>query len=52
MFQTILNAWKIADLRKKLLYTGLIILIFRIGAALPVPFVNRSEEHTSELQSR
>lgn len=43
MFQTILNAWKIADLRKKLLYTGLIILIFRIGAALPVPFVNIAE---------
>lgn len=40
MFQTILNAWKIADLRKKLLYTAFIILIFRIGAALPVPFVN------------
>ena len=39
MFQTILNAWKIADLRKKLLYTAFIILIFRIGAALPVPFV-------------
>ncbi len=43
MFQTILNAWKIADLRKKLLYTAFIILIFRIGAALPVPFVNITE---------
>ncbi len=43
MFQTILNAWKIADLRKKLLYTAFIILIFRIGAALPVPFVNIAE---------
>lgn len=40
MFQTIINAWKIADLRKKLLYTALIILIFRIGAALPIPFVD------------
>lgn len=40
MFQTFINAWKIADLRKKLLYTALIVLIFRIGAALPVPFVD------------
>ena len=40
MFRTFINAWKIADLRKKLLYTALIILIFRIGAALPIPFVN------------
>ncbi len=43
MFQTFINAWKIADLRKKLLYTALIVLIFRIGAALPVPFVNITE---------
>lgn len=43
MFQTIINAWKIADLRKKLLYTAFIILVFRIGAALPVPFVNISD---------
>lgn len=43
MFQTFINAWKIADLRKKMLYTAFIILIFRIGAALPVPFVNITE---------
>lgn len=42
MFQTIINAWKIADLRKKMLFTALIVFIFRIGAALPVPFVNIS----------
>ncbi|MCR4616146.1 MAG: preprotein translocase subunit SecY [Clostridiales bacterium] len=40
MLQTLINAWKIADLRKKILYTALIILIFRIGAAIPVPFVD------------
>ena len=40
MIQTIINAWKIADLRKKLLYTALILLVFRIGAAIPVPFVD------------
>ncbi|MCL2512675.1 MAG: preprotein translocase subunit SecY [Oscillospiraceae bacterium] len=40
MLQTIINAWKVADIRKKLLYTALILFLFRIGAALPVPFVN------------
>jgi preprotein translocase subunit SecY len=40
MFRTLANAWKIADIRKKLLFTALILLIFRIGAAIPVPFVN------------
>ena len=35
MFQVLRNAWKIADLRKKILYTLLIILIFRIGPMFP-----------------
>ncbi len=43
MFQTIVNAWKIADLRKKILYTCLIVLIFRVGSAIPVPFTNIGE---------
>ena len=43
MLQTIVNAWKIADLRKKLLFTALIVLIFRIGSAIPVPFTNIGE---------
>ena len=40
MFQVLRNAWKIADLRKKILYTLLIILIFRIGSYVSVPFVD------------
>ncbi|MBQ7037571.1 MAG: preprotein translocase subunit SecY [Clostridia bacterium] len=40
MFQTLRNAWKIEDLRKKLLFTLLIILIFRIGSVITVPFVD------------
>ncbi|CZT56032.1 preprotein translocase subunit SecY [Eubacteriaceae bacterium CHKCI005] len=40
MFETFRNAWKIADLRKKLLFTLFIIVIFRIGAAIPVPFID------------
>lgn len=43
MFQTLINAWKVADLRKKILYTAFVILIFRIGAAIPVPFVDIGE---------
>ena len=42
MFDTIRNAWKIADLRKKILFTALILLIFRIGSAIPVPFLDAS----------
>ena len=40
MLKTLLNAWKIAELRKKLLFTALIVLIFRIGSAIPVPFTD------------
>ena len=40
MISTFINAWKIADLRKKMLFTALIVVIFRIGAAIPVPFTN------------
>ncbi|NLX94019.1 MAG: preprotein translocase subunit SecY [Clostridiales bacterium] len=40
MIQTLINAWKIVDIRKKLLFTALIIFIFRVGAAVPVPFVS------------
>lgn len=40
MFSVFRNAWKIADLRKKILYTLFIIIVFRIGAYIPVPFLN------------
>ena len=43
MFETIRNAFKTADIRKKLLYTLLIIIIFRIGCAIPVPFLDPSQ---------
>ncbi len=42
MFQILRNAWKIADLRKKILFTVFVLLIFRIGSAIPVPFVDMS----------
>ena len=40
MFKTIKNAWSIPDLRKKILFTLFIILIFRIGSVIPVPFLD------------
>ncbi len=39
MLQTIRNAWKIDDLRKKLLYVMFILLLYRVGAQIPVPFL-------------
>ena len=42
MLDTFRNAWKIEDLRKKLLFTLLIIVLFRLGSAIPVPFVTAS----------
>jgi len=37
MLQTLRNAWKIPDLRRKILYTLLMLLIFRLGSYIPVP---------------
>ena len=42
MFNVFKNAWKIEDIREKLLYTLLIVVIFRIGSAIPVPFLDTS----------
>ncbi|MCI8908947.1 MAG: preprotein translocase subunit SecY [Angelakisella sp.] len=42
MIETLRNAWKIEDLRKKLIYTMLILLVVRIGSAIPVPFIDPS----------
>ena len=39
MLKTFINAWKIADLRKKLIYTVFILFLFRLGCAIPVPFL-------------
>ena len=40
MLTTLRNAWKIPELRRKLLFTLLIILLYRIGNVIPVPFVD------------
>ena len=40
MFNTFINAFKIKDLRKKILYTLLLIVVYRLGSAIPIPGVN------------
>jgi preprotein translocase subunit SecY len=42
MFQTIKNSWKIPELRNKILFTVFALLIFRLGSAIPVPFIDNS----------
>ena len=51
MFESIKNAWKIADLKKKLLFTLMIIVLYRLGAVLPVPFVNQAALEGSVLST-
>ena len=40
MIQTVRKAWGIPELRKKILFTLMILVIYRIGSAIPVPNVN------------
>ena len=40
MLKTIRNAWKLPELRRKLLFVIFALLIFRVGAAIPVPYIN------------
>ena len=40
MIQTLKNAWKVAEIRNKILFTIFALLIFRVGCAIPVPFID------------
>ena len=40
MFQTLKNAWKTQELKTKLLFTLLIVILYRLGSAIPVPWVS------------
>lgn len=42
MLKTLVTSWKLPEIRKKLLYTLLLILVFRFGAYIPIPGVNPS----------
>ena len=43
MFSTLRNAWKVPDIRKKMIYTVMMLLVYRIGAHVPVPGVDVAE---------
>ena len=53
MLQTFKNAWKVPELRKKILFTLMILLLYRIGANITVPYVNVAyfDSETSGLLS-
>ena len=40
MISTLKNAWSIPELRKKLIFTALILLVYRVGNVIPVPYIN------------
>ena len=42
MIQTIRNAWRVPELKKKMLFTVMALLIFRLGSAIPVPYIDGS----------
>ena len=42
MFETLRNAWKIPDLRKRMIFTLLMFLVYRLGAVIPVPGIDRT----------
>lgn len=41
MLSTLKNAWKIPDLRKRILFTLMMLVVFRLGANIPVPFIDK-----------
>ena len=50
MFQTLKNAWKIKDLQQKLLFTLLIVLLYRLGAQIPVPYISSAVIEGAAMQ--
>ena len=54
MLQTLRNAWKIPELRKKLIFTLFILLIYRVGNVIPVPYIETqtlADYFTSQLSN-
>ena len=46
MLQTLKNAWKIPDLRRRILFTLLMLIVFRFGAHIPVPYLTADAMHS------
>ena len=53
MLQTLKNAWRVEEIRKKLVFTLIILLIYRVGNAIPVPYVNTTllQQYFSQMQN-
>lgn len=53
MFETLKNAWRIPELKKKLIYTLFILFIFRLGSSIPVPYINLQKlgEYFASIQN-
>ena len=49
MLKTLRNAWSIPELRQKMLFTLFILLLYRVGAAIPVPFITATGLKVAEL---
>ena len=43
MLQTLKNAWKTKEIRSKIIFTLIILLLYRIGTVIPVPFVEAND---------
>src|SRR5690554_7034858 len=41
MFSTLKNAWKIPDIRKRIIFTLLMLLVIRLGSSIPVPYMDK-----------
>ena len=46
MIETLKAAWHVPELRKKLIYTAFIILLFRLGSSIPVPYIDIAQLST------
>ena len=42
MFETLKNAWKIPDLRKRMIFTFIMLVVYRLGAVIPVPGIDKA----------
>ena len=53
MLQTLRSAWRVEEIRKKLLFTLLIVLIYRLGCAIPVPYIETAllESYFTSVQN-
>ena len=51
MIETVRNAWKVPELRKKIMFTIFALLIFRLGSAVPVPYIDSTTLEETEYMT-